>query len=184
MRTEPILKAIAVTLLMSGVALYAEPRGPQCPGTGMPPGANASGPGVQYGHPGGLPIPDAELLKQAGASEQQIQTLREFGFEQRAKRIDLQAAEQKAQLNLERLMSAATVDEKAAMAAVYTVTQTRGELFKQDIAAALKVKQVLGEDLMRKLRPQGPPETGDGRGPGSQGQNPPPHDEGDRPARD
>ncbi len=122
------------------------------------PGMRRGGFGSEGGH--GVPF-NPERLKQAGATEQQIKALSDFQFEQQNKRIDLQAAAEKAELALEQLMKDAGTDEKAALKAADALTQARGELFKLGVSSRIKARQIIGEELLKKLRDQKPPE---GRG--------------------
>ena len=144
------------------------PQPPQAPGPGMPGDARqlgpASGPmhgqgemGMEHQPPRPPAAPDRDQLKKAGATDAQIQALSDLDFAQQSKRIDLQAELQKAELLLGHQMQAATVDEKAVLAAVAALNEARGELFKLEITTQLKVRQTLGEETMRKLREMGPP---------------------------
>ena len=191
MKKTSVLGAMAV-LLAGGLVAGAEPRGPQeidrdgtqppggpggamqeqCP-MGQPPAGQPpmGGPGgATMNRHGQMERPpmavDAERLKKAGAAEAQIQALEDFEFEQAGKRIDLAAAAQKAELTLNHLMKAKTTDEKAVMQAVDVVSQTRGDLFKLELTYRLKEKQVLGEEILKKLHEMGPPQ---GMGPGMTG---------------
>jgi len=94
---------------------------------------------------------DLDRAQQAGATEAQIQLLADFQLEQQVRRIDLQAAADKADLRLGSLMRAKNTDEKAILQAVDALSAARAELFKLDISAMLKEKQVLGEAVMKKL---------------------------------
>ena len=96
-------------------------------------------------------IPDLKRAREVGASDVQIEKLRQYGFEQQVKRIEQQAAADNANVTLERLLSGPTPDENAVWTAVAAINQARDELFKLDIATKLKVKQVLGDEIMRKL---------------------------------
>ena len=96
-------------------------------------------------------IPDLKRATEVGASDQQIEKLRKYGFEQQVKRIELQAAADNASVALELLLSGPTPDENTVWTAVAAVNQARDELFKLDIATRLKVKQILGDEIMRKL---------------------------------
>jgi len=49
-------------------------------------------------------------------------------------------------------MQSTNVDEKAVMDAVDVLSTARGEMLKLEIASQLKVRQVLGAELLRKLR--------------------------------
>jgi len=192
MKTKRMIGILGAVLLASEMALYAQQGGPEdnVPGKvpdlrndggqkRFPPGPPRIGAGgapnermaVHGGPHWGLPpMHDPESLKKAGASEQQVQALNEFMFEQQMKRIDLRAATEKSQLTVEHLMRAPSPDEKAIAQAVDAVNQANGELFKMEVAARIKMKQVLGEDVLRKLRDQGPARPldlrGDGFGPG------------------
>ena len=124
----------AVAILASGV-LSAAPQGPDND--------------RQAGGPPGAP---REMLKRAGATDAQIQALADADYALQVKQIDLRAAAEKAQLALERLMTSTNVDEKAVMAAADTLNQAHGELFKLELAMELKRKQILGDELMKKLQ--------------------------------
>ena len=184
MKTGRVLGSVLTTLALSGMALYAEPAGTREAGPGGPPPVRPAGPQNERmeGRPGprggpAMMMMEPEQARKAGASEQQVQALADAAFAQQTKRIDLQAAVEKADLALEHLMRAATVDEKAAMEAADAVSKARADLFKLDIASRLKVKQILGEELLRKMHEQAPrPDAMErpGRGPAPEGQNPPP----------
>jgi Spy/CpxP family protein refolding chaperone len=150
-----ILSAVAI---LSGTALYATPPGPGPMGErpeGPPrePGADRQ-PMMRPPHPG---LPDREQLKRAGATDAQIQTLAEFDYAQQQKQIDWRAKADKAELAVRYLMRAATVEEKAVMEVADALNQARGELFKLEVGSQFKVKQVLGDAVLQKLREMGPP---------------------------
>ena len=192
MKSGQVLGTVVAVLLVGGVALYAQRGGAPdmkpggapdmqngasqpMPSPGMS-GMRAGGPsgermGGHEGPHGCLPMmPDPAGMLKAGASEQQVQALEEFAFEQQVKRIDLKAAAEKADLTVEHLMRASSLDEKAVGQAVDALTQARGELFKLDIASRIKVRQLLGEDILRKLREQCLPDRMERRGLGHVGQ--------------
>lgn len=93
-----------------------------------------------------------ELAKQAGATDQQIEALKAFTYEQEAKRIDLKASVEKADLVLKHVMQGEAPDEKAAVQAADALSAARGELFRQEVASRVKVREILGEAVMKKLR--------------------------------
>lgn len=150
-------------------------------------------PGMQRGGPGpGMEIGrkaflNPQRLKEAGATEQQLAALKTFANEQQLKQIDLKAAAEKAELALSQLMDGETVDEKAALKAVDTLSQARAEIFKLEVSSKLKMREILGAEVQKKLREMGPPEgmKRQGRGPRPEGQQPrkdaPPPPAGDRP---
>ncbi|MEI7899096.1 MAG: hypothetical protein WCK89_02510 [bacterium] len=162
---------------------------------GMMPGCRqekTGNPGVQSGGPGpGMeigrrPFLNPQRLKEAGATDQQLEALKTFANEQQLKQIDLRAAVEKAELTLNQLMSSETLDEKAALKAVDTLNQARAEIFKMEVSSKLKTRGILGKEVEKKLREMGPPEGKErqGRGPRTEGQVQPRKDAppaGDRP---
>ena len=162
MKKSTTLTAILAIASLSTMTLLA-----------MPPGSRGGpdAPGEEFGgRSPPPPLPPAEQLAKAGATEDQINVLMDFQYEQDMKRIDLHAAVDKAQSTLDHLLHAATANEKAVMEAVDTLNRARGEMFKSEIAGILKMNQILGEDTLRKLREQAPPRGPEnnrcGRGPG------------------
>ena len=135
------------------------------------PGMRRGGPGPQAGREA---MPDPEQLKKAGVTDQQLEALKAMHYEQQVKRIDAQAAVQKAELALGQLMQDAKAEEKAAMKAADALTQARGELFKLEVADQVKTRQILGEEVLKKLQDQKSPEGRDrpGQCPGAAGQRP------------
>jgi hypothetical protein len=117
-------------------------------------------------------IPGPERLKEVGATEQQMEMLKKLNTEQQLKRIDLQATAEKAEVMLGQIMQNEAVDEKAAFKAVDELSQARAELIKQDISSKLKVREILGAEIIKKIRVMGPPEGMErpGRGPQPEGQ--------------
>jgi Spy/CpxP family protein refolding chaperone len=135
---------------------------------------------------GRKPFLNPQRLKEAGATEQQLAALKAFANEQQLKQVDLRATAEKAELTLDQLMSGETVDEKAALKAADALTQARAEIFKLEISSKLKMKEILGAEVQKKLREMGPPEGMErqGRGPRPEGQPPrkdAPPPAGDRP---
>ena len=106
------------------------------------------GPGPEGGHG---PLPDPERAKQAGASDQQLEALKTLAFDQQTKRIDLRAAVEKAELALDHLMKGEAVDEKAALKAADALSQARGELFKLEVSEQVKVREILGAEVLKKM---------------------------------
>ena len=135
-----------------------EGRGPQGMGGGRPDGARGFGPGAMLN-----PV----RLKEAGVTEQQLAALRKVVEEEQLKRVDLKASVEKAEIAFEQLMRGEAVDTAAALKAADALSQARAESFKAEIANQLKVREVLGAEVLKKLREMGPPEgmARDGRGP-------------------
>jgi hypothetical protein len=171
MRSREISAFIAVTVLLSAVVVTAAP--PSAPGPAEQANQAIECPSPDsMGHRPPMPpphmgLPGREQLQNAGASDVHIKSILEFQYDAEIKLIDLQAATDKAQLSLERLLDASTLDEKAILKAADALSQARGELFKQHLLLRLKVRQVMGDEIMAKLRRQGPPERSYWLGPGA-----------------
>ena len=118
--------------------------------------------------PGGCPnlMPEADALREAGASDEQIRTIEALRFEEQGKRIDRRAAVEKAEWELNRRMRAADADEASVMSAVEALNQARGESFKADVAFQLKMKHVLGEKIRSSLCRPGSPDCPCRKAPG------------------
>lgn len=111
------------------------------------------GQGREGGHG---PMVDIERAKQAGATEQKLEALKTFMFEQQVKRIDLQATVDKAELVVKHLMQNEAVDEKSALKAADALIQARGELFKLEISDRVKVGEILGAEVLKKMHERPP----------------------------
>jgi len=153
-------------------------RGPEGMG-GMQRGG--PGPGMEIGR---KPFLNPQRLKEAGATEQQLSALKTFANEQQLKQIDLRATAEKAELTLEQLMSGETVDEKAALKAADALSAARAEIFKLEISSKLKMREILGADVEKKLREMGPPKGMDRQGRGPQPEGQPPRKDAPPPAGD
>ena len=154
MKTARLMILTLIALAMGGWNTQAAPSDAPDQGGGVERPKDERGvqrPPMQAMHPQG---PGREQLKQAGATDAQIQSVMDAEFEMQKKRIDLQAAVDKAQLTLEHLLQATTTDEKAVMQAVDAVNQARDEMFKMEIASRLKMKQLLGDATLQKLQEQ------------------------------
>ena len=147
-------------------------RGPQ---------GRQGGPQMQRGGPGSgmmggrKPQLNPQRLKEAGVKEEQLEALKSFRDEQQIKQIDLKAEVDKAQLALKQVMGNENADEKAALAALERVSKARTDIARQGISAKFKMREILGEEVIKKLREMGPPKgkgPGGPRGPGSQKRGP------------
>jgi hypothetical protein len=162
--TRGLLTAI---LTLTGTALLAaEPETP-----GMGPDGRQPPPGMECRQPGGpgaghapgrgltkerMPMPDRAQLEASGVDAKQILALTTLRYDAGIRRVDLQAAVEKAEMTLEHQMTAETVDTAEVMKAVTALNQARGEVFKVDIENQLKIREILGNAVMRKLQEQGP----------------------------
>lgn len=127
---------------------------------------------------------DPEALKAAGATDEQIQNFRKFMQEQRLKQVDLRAAVEKAELTLQILESDEKSKEDDLLKATEKVSQGQAEMLKQETLMKIKVKEIFGEEVVKKLfaasqkkqaqQPQGADEQRQGQQRKGQGQRPQP----------
>ncbi len=108
------------------------------------------------------PMLNPECLKDAGATDEQIDQLRKLRREQEIAEVDLKASAEKSQIALRQLMDDPEASEKDVLKAVEAVSEARSAMTKQGVSARFKARKILGEDVARKLRERAP---GRGRGP-------------------
>jgi len=168
---------VVAAVIASGAAVLAAPQGPgemrpEGQGPGREPGAEyRQGPPMMQGQ---RPMmPPAERLKELGATEQQIQALKELSYEQDKQMITLRANVERSEIELRHLMDAATVDKKAISETLDTLGAARAELFKAETLNMLKVRETLGEKLFSQLR-QPPQRQGEQSGQGGPRERPQP----------
>lgn len=144
-------------LIASGSALMALPPGGNEAARPAAPGCAAGTERRQ-----GPPPANAARLKELGATDAQIQAFKSAAYEQEKQKVTLRATLEHAELDLRHAMETTPVDAKAVLAAVDAVNAARSELFKAEIAGALKIRDVLGDALFEKLhvRPE-PPQMGE-----------------------
>ena len=119
--------------------------------------------------------PEAERV---GVTPDQRKKLDDLWQQHRLKRVDLDAALQKAQLTLEPLWQADSPDESKILAQIDRVTQAQAELRKDEARMQLGVRQILSADQWRKLQ-EARPGPGNPQRPGpQQGPNGPPPPQG------
>jgi len=168
MKTGQKILVSIVALLAGSAILVAEPFGPPEGGQRGRPG-DAQGMQRQQPRPPQPGIPGREQLERAGVDAAKIDELMALRVEQATKRIDLEAAVQKAELSLDHLMGSRTADEKAVEKAVDVLNDARSALFKHEVLSGLKVRALLGEEVLGKLRELGRPGPGPGQQAGLQG---------------
>jgi len=126
---------------------------------------------------GPRPVPglDSERLKaELGLDDAQLEALRKLHAEQRKQVIGRRAALQVARLELDELLAAETVDEKAVLAQAEQLSELQGAALRGLVKSRVALRRILSADqarafeqLMRRPgregRGQGPP--GRGRGP-------------------
>jgi len=125
--------------------------GPQGKGGPFQPGPRPGGPGPQWNDP--------QLAQRLGISAEQRSKVEALMQEHRLKRIDLNAALQKAQVTLEPLVNAEQPDETKILAQMDRVAQAQAELQKDEMRQQLEIRRVLTPEQWRRLqqeRQEGP----------------------------
>jgi len=114
------------------------------------------GPGPQWNDP--------QLAQRVGISAEQRTKVEALMQEHRLKRIDLNAALQKAQVTLEPLVNAEQPDENKILAQMDRVAQAQAEMQKDEMRQQLEIRRVLTPEQWRRMqqerqgpRPPGPP---------------------------
>lgn len=146
-------KWIITTCVVGAIALaavaWAEPGGKPGQGGRGPQGQRGAGHALQaLAH-------NPELAKELGVTEEQIATLQAAHYENEKNEIKLRGNKDLARLEVKKLLKADTVDKEAIMAAVDTAGQASIELRKAQIGFMIQVKEVLGKDVLQKLREYG-----------------------------
>jgi periplasmic protein CpxP/Spy len=166
------MKAFGLAWAMVGGMVLAQPQAapkgrpnPPFPGQPQPQGQ----PRPQAGGPWWR---DPQMVERIGLSADQRKKLEDLEQQHKLRRIDLNAAMQKAQVTLDPLMNAEQPDENKILAQIDRVTQAQGELRKDEVQMQLGVRRTLTADQWRKVReeesrprqqgprPQGPPLQG------------------------
>jgi periplasmic protein CpxP/Spy len=158
------MKTLAMVWLMAGGMMLAQqqaaPKGrPQPPFQNQP---RPQGDGAWWHNP--------QMVERIGLSEDQRKKLEDLEQQHKLRRIDLNAAMQKAQVTLEPLMNAEQPDESKILAQIDRVSQAQGELRKDEVQLQLSVRRILTADQWRKLREEEPRPRPQGQPP----QGPPP----------
>jgi hypothetical protein len=112
------------------------------------------GPGMMgRGMGGGIP---PHLAARVGIPEDVQKKVQQLSFQANEQLINLESDLKRAQLELEKALSADKVDGTATLALVDRVTRAEGEVRKNRIGLMLKIRDALGPDLWKKLRAEMP----------------------------
>lgn len=153
-RTSVVAAVVLVALIASGAlpgwALAALQDNP----VSISQLATSPTPAIQK-NPGSILPANVEQMRAAGVTERQIKAISESLFEYHFSRIELQGAADKAQLTLIRLMAQAVPDRETVTQSIGALSQARGELLKLDVLIKVRMREVLGEGLVGRLREQG-----------------------------
>lgn len=120
---------------------------------------------------------DTPLVKNLNLSEDQSRQIKAAVREHRGKLIDMRAAVERAELEIEDMMNADSVDQRKASDAAERLVKARGDLTREYTLLSFRLRGVLTpgqwRDLQRRLDNPGPEMRGPQRRPGEGGGPPP-----------
>ncbi|HVJ05581.1 MAG TPA: Spy/CpxP family protein refolding chaperone [Candidatus Saccharimonadales bacterium] len=138
--------------LMSGTALAQ--GGPR--GSGFGPHNRKPG-GEMHGIlPPGRWWKDAEMAKNIGLNDVQVQKIEQIFQDSRMKLVDVHANLQKEELKLEPMLEADNPDENSVLSAIDRITAARASLEKANAQMAFAIRRVLTPDQWKKLHAMRP----------------------------
>ncbi len=94
-----------------------------------------------------------DRLRELGATDEQIGKVAELEHDVALKRADLRAHVEKAEVSLRYAMRVYEADESAVITAIDALNEARGHMFKQDTLFRLNVRNILGDDVLKAMRP-------------------------------
>jgi len=142
---------LTILCLLASTAFAGSPSEPPTPSE--PPSQQRGG-----GRGGGEESADRlmknfpEIAKRIGLSTEQKASIEKLYYENKSAGIDLKAKGEKGRLELERLMLADTVDEKAVMKAFDTAALAETEVRKNDLKLMLGIRKQLTAEQWSSLR--------------------------------
>jgi Spy/CpxP family protein refolding chaperone len=114
-----------------------------------------------------------QIAQDLGLDDKQRDSIQKLYYESRMARVDLQAKEERARIDLERLMMADTLDEKAVLKAFDTQAAATTELRRNRLQLQLGIRKALTPEQWQELsamresrRPLGGQRNGGGNGMG------------------
>ncbi len=145
------LRFLLPILLISALALAQGPP--------PPPGPPGPGPGGnrmmmhQRGMRGlGRWWKNADVVKQVGISDEQVQKMEQIFQQHRLKLIDLKANLERDEVKLQPLVEADNPNEQAVMSQIDKVAAARAELEKSNAAMMFAIRRVLTPEQWKKLQ--------------------------------
>ncbi len=140
-----MVAAVMTAVLVGSMAAWAQgPQGDK--------GGGARGPGGGMGFGFGWILHDTDKAKELGVTDEQIATLREDGYKHQQEMIKLRADLELARMEIGRLVDADKPDTAAIDKAIDTVSGIEAQIEKSRVHFMIRVKEVLGEDTMAKIK--------------------------------
>jgi Spy/CpxP family protein refolding chaperone len=141
-----IRKVLVAALLLCGFALAQPPQGKFSPR-----------PGELHGIlPPGRWWKNAEIAKNIGLSDAQVQKIEQIFQENRLKLVDIHANLQREEIKLEPILEAENPDESAVLASIDRIAAARATLEKANAQMAFAIRRVLTPEQWKKLREMRP----------------------------
>jgi Spy/CpxP family protein refolding chaperone len=154
-----IRKLLIATVLLCGAALAQGGPGAGGPGMDGPQRGGFNGPRKFDDGDGGHPLmapgrwwKRAEVAKQLGLDDAQIQKIEQIFQDSRLKLVDLHANLQKDEIKLEPMIEADNPDENAVLSAIDRIASDRAALVKANAQMAFAIRRVLTPEQWKKLR--------------------------------
>jgi len=109
---------------------------------------------VMYFRRGGLGKwwKNAQLVKELGVSDAQVQQMEKIFIDYRLKLVDLKGTLEKAEIQLEPMMNADQPDEQGVLAQIDKVASARAELEKSNARMQFAIRRVLTAEQWKKLQ--------------------------------
>lgn len=95
---------------------------------------------------------DADLVKELGISDDQVQKIEQIFLDSRLKLVDLKGNLEKEEIRMEPMMQADTPNEQAILAQIDKIAAARAELEKANARMNLGIRRVLTADQWKKLQ--------------------------------
>jgi len=105
-----------------------------------------------HGGHNGIHLPSDEQLKEWGADQKMIDELHGLERKYEDESIDLNAALERAELDLERLHEDRNVSEASLHSAIDRYFAAKADLLKLHATAAVEARETMGEELFEKIR--------------------------------
>jgi Spy/CpxP family protein refolding chaperone len=154
-RNSKMIRRIFVASILLGAVALAQPQ----PGNHQGPGPQGNfergpKPGAELHSilPPGRWWKDAEVVKDIGLNDGQVQKIEHIFQDSRMKLVDVHANLQKEEFKLEPLLEAENPDEGAVLAAIDRITTAHANLEKANAQMAFAIRRVLTPEQWKKLR--------------------------------
>jgi Spy/CpxP family protein refolding chaperone len=141
---------VALLALVSAVAVAQGPPAGGGPGPGGPGGPQKNV--MVFRHEMGAWWKNSKLAEKLNLTDSQIKQLEDTFYQHRLKLVDIGANMEKADMKLQQMLDADTVDESAVNAQVDQVLAARGQMEREFTTMNLNFRRILSPDQWKQLR--------------------------------